>query len=62
MVKLAIGGPIEWAVEARTIAYPVEENADLDEAYLSRARPLVDRQLAAAGIRFAAILEDALGQ
>lgn len=52
--------PADWATEshklALTHAYAVDPGGALDEAYLDRARPVVEDRLAAAGVRLAALL------
>lgn len=63
---LLAGNAIDWALDAhkaaREVAFTVSENDDLGQAYLSAARPIVDRQLAAGGVRLAALLDELLGQ
>jgi len=39
----------------------VQPQAEIDEAYYLRERPVVDRQLALAGLRLARLLNEELG-
>ena len=57
------GTPEQWANESFHIAHNVwlQEGAAVDEAYYRRNIPVVDEQLARAGIRLADLLNDALG-
>ncbi len=52
--------PARWATEshklALTHAYAVGPEGALDEAYLDRARPVVEERLTAAGVRLAGLL------
>jgi hypothetical protein len=61
---LAGGTPVDWALEAHKaaieVAFTVQPNADLGDAYLALTRPIVDRQLALAGIRLARTLNGIL--
>lgn len=58
------GSPVDWALEAHRFAretvYEIPDGAVLEMNYYSKALPIVDRQLAVAGIRLAKILTDAL--
>lgn len=58
------GSPADWAVDAHRlaheIAYDVPDDGVLGVKYFSKASPLVDRQLALAGIRLAQLLKDTL--
>jgi nuclease S1 len=58
-------GTIEnWALETHRVAFDLfsiqPANGVFDEAYLAKARPLLDRQLATAGMRLAKVLNDAV--
>src|SRR5262249_9792890 len=56
-ITLSRGTPIQWALEAHKIAidvaFTVPIDADLGEDYLKLAQPMVDQQLALAGLRLA---------
>jgi hypothetical protein len=56
---------IEWAEEthraAREVMDSVPENAELGEQYVARSLPVLDRQLAIAGLRLARVLNEAFG-
>lgn len=58
--------PAEWALESHAIARDamagVQQNAKLEQDYQVRFAPVVARQLGIAGIRLAAVLEQALGR
>ncbi|MEK9285460.1 MULTISPECIES: S1/P1 nuclease [unclassified Bradyrhizobium] len=58
------GSPAEWAVDAHRlgheIAYDIPDDGVLGVKYFSKASPIVDRQLALAGIRLAQLLRDTL--
>jgi len=57
------GNPIDWAQEAHGFvrdAYDVPSDGALDQAYYNKAIPVVDRQLALAGVRLAHLLQDTL--
>jgi hypothetical protein len=62
--KLAKGGPVDWALESHAIAvkvvYAIPGDFNLGEDYYKKALPVVDRQLAAAGVRLAKLLNEAL--
>jgi S1/P1 Nuclease len=55
--------PVVWANESLQLAKQawVQPQADIDEAYYLRERPVVDRQLALAGLRLARLLNEELG-
>ena len=55
--------PATWANESLQLAKQawVQPQSDIDEAYYLRERPVVDRQLALAGLRLAQILNEELG-
>jgi hypothetical protein len=61
---LQAGTAVDWAWEAHRaavdVAYVVPEDLKLGDAYYQRALPVVDRQLALAGIRLARLLNEAL--
>lgn len=62
---LSAGDPVAWALEAHAAARDVATkdvniNDHLAQMYLSAARPTLDRQLAAAGLRLARMLNDNL--
>jgi S1/P1 Nuclease len=54
---------VVWANESLQLAKQawVQPQADIDEAYYLRERPVVDRQLALAGLRLAKLLNVELG-
>ena len=58
------GTPVDWAIEshrfARTVAYDLPDGAVLEMNYYNKALPIVDRQLALAGLRLTRMLKDAL--
>ncbi|MGC0320834.1 hypothetical protein ABIG06_001463 [Bradyrhizobium sp. USDA 326] len=58
------GTPVDWALEshkfARDVVYDIPDGAVLEMNYYSRALPVVDRQLALAGLRLAQLLKDTL--
>ena len=60
---LAQGSVVDWAMEshdlARDHAYTFPSSNQLDEDYLERTLPIVEAQLAKAGVRLAAILNQA---
>jgi hypothetical protein len=65
LTALGQGTPMDWAVAAHRIAIDVafnnvEQDDDLGAEYLEMSAPLVDQQLALAGIRLAGILNDVL--
>jgi hypothetical protein len=55
--------PIDWANESLQLAKQawVQPQAAIDETYYQRERPVVDRQLALAGLRLARLLNEELG-
>lgn len=55
--------PVTWANESLQLAKEawVQPQAGIDEVYYQRERPVVDRQLALAGLRLAEVLNDELG-
>jgi hypothetical protein len=55
--------PVAWANESLQLANQawVQPQADIDEAYYLRERPVVDQQLALAGLRLAQLLNKELG-
>lgn len=57
---------MDWAMEAHRIAkdrmYVLPENRKLGEDYYRANVPVVDQQLAKAGVRLAKLLNDALGK
>lgn len=62
---LRAGGIADWVDESHGIAarhlyVGIERGATLGEDYIARMAPLLDRQLGAAGLRLAALLNDAL--
>jgi len=60
---LANGSPSDWARDSHRVATKIFDmqphNDVLDDAYLAKARPLLDRQLAVAGLRLAHLLNQA---
>lgn len=59
------GTPVDWALEAHQAARNVvvaglTTNEPLGKEYLQAVRPTLDRQIAAAGLRLARVLNDAL--
>jgi hypothetical protein len=55
--------PVAWANESLQLAREawVQPQANIDQAYYLRERPVVDRQLALAGLRLATLLNKELG-
>jgi S1/P1 Nuclease len=55
--------PVAWANDSLQLAKQalVQPQAEIDEAYYLRERPVVDRQLALAGLRLARLLNEELG-
>lgn len=55
-------GPAEWAMESHALAKAalLPQGADADQAYYERHIATVDRRLAQAGVRLAALINDAL--
>lgn len=64
LTELQKGGPIEWALEAHKaavdVAYVLPDDFNLGDAYYARALPVVERQLAFAGLRLARLLNESL--
>lgn len=61
---LSSGSVVDWAQEchkAGKAAFDMPTDGNLDDGYYARAIPVVDRQLAIAGLRLARILNDSLG-
>jgi len=62
--KLSAGTPIDWVLEAHQVAIDVVFTApmqsELGEEYLTRVLPMVDQQLALAGLRLARTLNEVL--
>ena len=58
------GTPIDWAIEAHQfahdVAYDIPDDGILGLRYYERSLPVVDRQLALAGIRLARLLKETL--
>jgi len=63
-MKLSGGTPVDWALDAHQIAinvaFKAEMDGDLGDEYLQSARPMVDQQLALAGLRLARLLNEVL--
>jgi hypothetical protein len=59
------GTPVDWALEAHRaavdVAYSVPDDLKLGQSYYERSLPVVDRQLALAGVRLARVLNQVLG-
>ena len=55
--------PVKWANDSLALAKQawVHPQTNIDEAYYLRERPVVDRQLALAGLRLARLLNEELG-
>ncbi|MGC3975903.1 MAG: S1/P1 nuclease [Nitrospira sp.] len=64
--ELANGSVVEWAMQshdqARDHAYSFAPDHRLDEEYLNRALPVIEGQLARAGVRLARLLNTALSK
>jgi len=64
LVRLQRGSPVDWALDAHKLAvdvvYVLPEDFKLGDDYYRRALPVVDRQLALAGVRLAALLNEIL--
>lgn len=62
--RLADGGPVEWALESHAAAvravYAIPGDYNLGDDYYKKALPIVDRQLGAAGVRLAKLLNEVL--
>ena len=56
--------PVAWANDSLQLARQawVQPQTNIDQAYYQRERPVVDRQLALAGLRLAQILNEELGR
>ena len=56
--------PIVWANESLQLAKQAEvaPHTNIDQDYYLRERPVVDRQLALAGLRLARLLNEELGR
>jgi nuclease S1 len=56
------GTPIQWEEEAhdlaRDVAYRIPADRRLDQAYVAKARPVVELQLARAGVRLARLINE----
>jgi hypothetical protein len=54
--------PVAWANQSWQLAKQawVQPQTEIDQAYYERERPVVDRQLALAGLRLAKILNENL--
>jgi hypothetical protein len=54
--------PVAWANQSWQLAKQawVQPQTEIDQAYYERERPVVDRQLALAGLRLAKILNEML--
>jgi len=64
-IDFAAGKPADWMLESHRIASQsayagLARGMQLDAAYVARVRPDLDRQLAAAGVRLASVLNNAL--
>jgi hypothetical protein len=62
-LKAGSADPVAWANDSLQLAKQawVQPQANIDEAYYMRERPVVDRQLALAGLRLARLLNEELG-
>jgi nuclease S1 len=62
-LQAGFGTPIAWANESLQLGKQawVQPQTNIDEAYYLQQRPVVDRQLALAGLRLARILNQELG-
>lgn len=62
---LASGTVEDWVLESHakavSVAYAATKGADLDDAYIAAARPVIDHALGAGGLRLARLLNEALG-
>ena len=63
---LASGTVEDWVLESHAkavkVAYAATKGADLDDAYIAAARPVIDHSLAAGGLRLARLLNETLGK
>jgi nuclease S1 len=66
VAALQRGSVVEWVNESHRLAvehaYKIPADHRLGDAYFVANRPIVDRQLATAGVRLARVLNDALGR
>ena len=67
VAELSAGTPEEWASRSHELAISVAykntaPDVNLTEAYFESARPVVDRQLATAGVRLARVLNEIWAQ
>jgi hypothetical protein len=57
-------GPAAWAEESHraaiAVAYMLPSNGEIDNAYVAKALPVITERLAAASVRLAWVLNDAL--
>jgi hypothetical protein len=62
-LRAGSAGPVVWANDSLQLARQawVQPQTNIDEAYYVRERPVVDRQLALAGLRLARLLNEELG-
>jgi hypothetical protein len=64
--KLLGGDVVDWVNDAHraavSVAYVLPPDRALGDDYVTSARPVVDRQLALAGLRLARVLDEALGK
>jgi hypothetical protein len=64
LAELERGSVVDWAMEGHRMAaehaYQLPRSGQLGDAYLAASLPLVDRQLIAAGVRLAKVLNEAL--
>jgi hypothetical protein len=62
-VQAGADDPVAWANDSLQLAKQawVQPQSDIDEAYYQRERPVVDQQLALAGLRLARLLNKELG-
>jgi len=64
IAALQAGDPVDWAQDAhkaaQIVAYNFRPDHVIDEEYYKDAIPIVDRQLALAGLRLARVLNEAL--
>ena len=61
-LKAGSPDPVEWANDSLALAKQawVQPQTNIDETYYLRERPVVDRQLALAGLRLARLLNEEL--
>lgn len=66
VAALQRGSVVDWVNESHRLAvehaYKIPADHRLGDAYFAANRPIVDRQLATAGVRLARVLNDALGR